>query len=118
MCPYRSVWKFALVCLAFVSCAASHAQQDALHFVQPTQSLIQGKPVLGLQGFDRHADYPGLGKSQPDELADREIKLLHDKGFRIFRTAHYPTTEAELNAADKYGMLVLEEINVTGFSGE
>ena len=79
---------------------------------------LNGKPVLGLQGFDRHADFPGLGKSQPDELADREIKQLHDKGFRIFRPAHYPTTEAELNAADKYGMLVLEEINVTGLNGE
>jgi Glycosyl hydrolases family 2, TIM barrel domain/Glycosyl hydrolases family 2, sugar binding domain/Glycosyl hydrolases family 2 len=79
---------------------------------------LNGRPVLGLQGFDRHGDFPGLGKSQPDELADREIKLLHDKGFRIFRPAHYPTTEAELNAADKYGMLVLEEINVTGLTGE
>ena len=79
--------------------------------------LLNGKPVLGLQGFDRHADYPGLGKTQPEGLADREIKRLHDKGFRIFRPAHYPTTKAELDAADKYGMLVLEEINVTGFSG-
>jgi len=79
--------------------------------------LLNGRPVLGLQGFDRHADYPGLGKSQPDGLADREIKMLHDKGFRIFRPAHYPTTKAELDAADKYGLLVLEEINVTGLSG-
>lgn len=80
--------------------------------------LLNGKPVLGLQGFDRHGDYPGLGKTQPAALADREIKQLHDKGFRIFRPAHYPTTKPELDAADKYGMLVLEEINVTGMSGE
>lgn len=79
---------------------------------------LNGKPVLGLQGFDRHGDYPGLGKSQPDGLADREIKLLHDKGYRIFRPAHYPTTKSELDAADKYGMLVLEEINVTGLTGK
>ena len=46
------------------------------------------------------------------------FKQLHDKGFRIFRPAHYPTTKPELDAADKYGMLVLEEINVTGMSGE
>ncbi|QMV18395.1 hypothetical protein GOB94_06640 [Granulicella sp. 5B5] len=80
--------------------------------------LLNGHPVLGLQGFDRHGDYPGLGRSQPDGLADREIKMFHDKGFRIFRPAHYPTTKAELDAADKYGLLVLEEINVTGLSGE
>lgn len=86
--------------------------------IQNGNLTLNSKPVLGLQGFDRHADYPGLGKSQPDALADREIKMLHDKGFRIFRPAHYPTTEAELNAADKYGMLVLEEINVTGLDGD
>ena len=70
-----------------------------------------------MQGFDRHTDYPGLGRTQPDGLADREIKALHDKGMRIFRPAHYPTTPAELAAADRYGLLVIEEINVTGFSG-
>jgi beta-glucuronidase len=79
--------------------------------------LLNGRPVEDLQGFDRHTDYPGLGRTQPDGLADREIKTLHDKGFRIFRPAHYPTTPAELAAADRYGLLVIEEINVTGFSG-
>lgn len=78
--------------------------------------LLNGKPVTGLQGFNRHADFPGLGKTQPDGLVEREIKLLHDKGFRLFRPAHYPTTTAELDAADRYGMLVLEEINVTGLT--
>ncbi len=73
--------------------------------------LLNGKPVNDLAGFDRHADYPGLGRTQPDGLADREIKALHDKGFRIFRPAHYPTTPAELAAADRYGLLVIEEIN-------
>ncbi len=80
--------------------------------------MLNGKPVEDLQGFDRHSDYPGLGRTQPDGLADREMKALHDKGFRIFRPAHYPTTPAELAAADRYGMLVLEEINnITGQPG-
>lgn len=72
---------------------------------------LNGHPVQDLQGFNRHADYPGLGRTQPDGLADREIGQLHDKGFRIFRPAHYPTTPAELHAADRYGLLVIEEIN-------
>lgn len=73
--------------------------------------LLNGKPVEDLQGFNRHADYPGLGRTQPDGLADREIKALHDKGFRLFRPAHYATTPAELHAADVYGLLVIEEVN-------
>ena len=85
--------------------------------IQGAQLYLNGKPVDDLQGFDRHADYPGLGRTQPPGLVDQEMKQLYDKGFRLFRPAHYPTTPAELDAADKYGMLVLEEINVTGMSG-
>lgn len=79
--------------------------------------LINGKVVGDLQGFDRHADYPGLGRTQSRGLVQREMKELYDKGFRIFRPAHYPTTPSELDAADELGMLVLEEINVTGLKG-
>jgi len=79
--------------------------------------LINGKVIQGLQGFDRHTDYPGLGRTQPDRLPFDELKELYDKGFRIFRPAHYPTTPAQLDAADRLGMLVIEEINVTGLKG-
>lgn len=79
--------------------------------------LLNGEVVENLQGFNRHADYPGLGRTQSDALARREIEGLYRKGFRLFRPAHYPTTPAELDAADELGMLVIEEVNVTGLSG-
>jgi beta-glucuronidase len=78
---------------------------------------INGTIIGNLQGFDRHEDYPGMGRTQPPGLAYQEMKELYDKGFRIFRPAHYPTTPAELDAADELGMLVIEEINVTGLKG-
>lgn len=86
--------------------------------VQGSDITINGKIIQDLQGFDRHADYPGLGRTQPDALAYQELKLLHDKGFRIFRPAHYPTTPGQLSAADELGLLVIEEINVTGLKGD
>lgn len=78
---------------------------------------INDKIIENLQGFDRHADYPGLGRTQPSKLPYQELKELYDKGFRIFRPGHYPTTPAQLDAADELGMLVIEEINVTGLKG-
>ena len=72
---------------------------------------LNGEPVQNLYGFNRHADYPGLGRTQTDGLAVREIKAMRDKGYQLFRPAHYPTTPAELDAADRYGLLVIEEIN-------
>jgi hypothetical protein len=85
--------------------------------VQGRDVVINGKVVEDLQGFDRHADYPGLGRTQPAGLAYQELKLYRDKGFRFFRPAHYPTTPAQLDAADELGLLVIEEINVTGLKG-
>ncbi|MDR0792307.1 MAG: hypothetical protein LBE82_03290 [Chitinophagaceae bacterium] len=79
--------------------------------------FVNDKIIQNLQGFDRHADYPGLGRTQPAKLPYNELKELYDKGFRIFRPAHYPTTTAQLDAADELGMLVIEEINVTGLKG-
>lgn len=86
--------------------------------IRGPQLYLNGEPIDDLQGFDRHSDYPGLGRTQPAGLVDQEMLQLYRKGFRLFRPAHYPTTPAELDAADKYGMLVLEEINVTGLSGK
>jgi len=79
--------------------------------------LLNGKIVQDLQGFNRHADYPGLGRTQAPKLQHEELRELYDRGFRIFRPAHYPTTPALLDAADELGMLVIEEINITGFKG-
>ncbi|WP_161789701.1 glycoside hydrolase family 2 protein [Phaeacidiphilus oryzae] len=81
--------------------------------VDGARLLLNGRPLTGLQGFNRHTDYPGLGRAQPDGLAERELARLKAKGFSIFRPAHYPTTPGELAAADRLGLLVVEEIDVT-----
>lgn len=85
--------------------------------VTGSQIVLNGMPVQNLQGFNRHADYPGLGRTQSAALVYQDLKLLHDKGFRLFRPAHYPTTPAMLDVADELGFLVIEEINVTGLRG-
>lgn len=85
--------------------------------VSGSDITINGNLIHNLQGFDRHADYPGLGRTQPGGLPYMELKLLRDKGFRFFRPAHYPTTPEQLDAADELGLLVIEEINVTGLRG-
>lgn len=85
--------------------------------VKDGDMLLNDKIVENLMGFNRHADYPGLGRTQPDQLQYQELKELYDHGFRIFRPGHYPTTPTLLDAADELGILVIEEINVTGFHG-
>ena len=82
--------------------------------VQGSDVLLNGAVVRNLRGFNRHTDYPGLGRTQPDGLAYRDLKRLRDRGFTLFRPAHYSTTPGELAVADRLGLLMIEEINVTG----
>ncbi|GIG56963.1 hypothetical protein Lfu02_13350 [Longispora fulva] len=78
---------------------------------------LNGQVVSNLPGFNRHADFPGLGRTQPDGLAVRELDQLYAKGYRIFRPGHYPTTPAMLDEADRLGMLVIEEVSIQQMSG-
>lgn len=74
--------------------------------------LLNGKVMRDLAGVNRHIDYPGLGRTEPAGLVRRELKRLHDKGFRLLRSGHYPSTPAFLDAADELGFLVVGEVNV------
>ncbi|MFE4335197.1 glycoside hydrolase family 2 protein [Streptomyces sp. NPDC056831] len=75
--------------------------------------LLNGEEISHLAGINRHADYPGLGRTEPAGLSRRELQRLHDMGFRVIRPGHYPATAGLLDAADELGMLVIEEINIS-----
>ncbi|WP_344427058.1 glycoside hydrolase family 2 TIM barrel-domain containing protein [Amycolatopsis minnesotensis] len=81
--------------------------------VRGADVVLNGTPVTNLRGFNRHADSPGLGRTQPDGFAREELKTMRDRGFTLMRPAHYPTTPGELAAADELGILVMEEVPVT-----
>ncbi|SDI35303.1 beta-glucuronidase [Actinokineospora alba] len=85
--------------------------------VSGSDVVLNGQVLANLPGFNRHADYPGLGRTIPDGLVVRELRELYAKGYRIFRPGHYPTTPAVLDEADRLGMLVIEEVSIQQLSG-
>jgi beta-galactosidase len=72
---------------------------------------LNGKP-LKLIGTNRHQDYEGYGNALPDQLHENDIKIIKENGFNFLRLAHYPQDPAVLQAADKYGLIVWEEIPI------
>jgi len=65
---------------------------------------------IKLIGLDRHQCYPYVGYAMPDENQAHDAAVLKDMGLNIVRTSHYPDSPAFLDACDKEGLLVLEEI--------
>ncbi len=65
---------------------------------------------LQLQGTTWHQSYPGMGNALPNSLQVRDMRLIKEMGCNFFRTSHYPQDPARMEACDKLGILVLEEL--------
>lgn len=79
--------------------------------------ILNGKP-LKLRGICRHQDMKPIGPALSDEMHRRDMQLAKEMGANFIRVSHYPQDRAILEAADKLGMLVWEEIPVIDFVPE
>lgn len=70
---------------------------------------LNGKKIK-LNGGCVHHDNGALGAAAYDRAEERKVELLKAAGFNAVRTSHNPPSEAFLNACDRLGMLVIDEI--------
>jgi beta-galactosidase len=70
---------------------------------------LNGKTVK-INGGCAHHDNGCLGAAAFDRAEERKIELLKGAGFNAVRTSHNPPSEAFLNACDKLGLLVMDEV--------
>ncbi len=69
---------------------------------------LNGKSII-LNGGCVHHDNGSLGAAAYDRAEERKVELLKSAGFNAVRTAHNPSSEAFLDACDKYGLFVIDE---------
>jgi len=62
-----------------------------------------------LWGVADHQDHAGVGIARPDRIQYFRIEKLKEIGVNALRTAHNPPAPELLDAADKLGMLVMDE---------
>lgn len=67
---------------------------------------------LQLRGTTWHQSYPGLGSALPNSRHVKDMELIKEMGCNLFRTSHYPHDPAVMEACDRLGLLVLEEMFV------
>lgn len=70
---------------------------------------LNGK-VLNLRGACIHHDNGLLGAASIPRAEERRVRLLKEAGFNAIRSAHNPISSALLDACDKYGMVVMDEL--------
>lgn len=75
---------------------------------------LNGKFVK-LRGTNRHQDYAGMGNAIPDAIHVRDMELMKEAGYNFVRLAHYPQDPAILQAADRLGLMLWEEIPLVNY---
>jgi len=71
---------------------------------------LNGKP-LKLRGLNRHQSYPYVGYAMGRAAQERDAEILkRELHVNIVRTSHYPQSKYFLDACDRLGLLVFEEI--------
>ena len=70
--------------------------------------FINGKSTL-LRGGSVHHDNGVIGAVSTAESEWRRMRILKEQGFNAIRIAHNPACENLLNAADHYGMYIIDE---------
>lgn len=72
--------------------------------------LINGRPVK-LRGTCIHHDNGIIGAATFPDAEYRRCKILKEAGFNAIRSAHHPMSKAMLEACDRLGMLVMDELS-------
>ena len=84
-------------------------------YVKECQLYLNHRPIF-LKGFGMHEDHEIIGKGNHPLLNLRDFELLKWIGANSFRTSHYPYDEQLYDLADRYGILVIDEIPTVGLN--
>jgi beta-galactosidase len=72
--------------------------------------LLNGKP-LKIRGLNRHQSFPYVGYAMGRRAQERDAEILKKTlKLNLVRTSHYPQSTWFLDACDRLGLLVFEEI--------
>jgi beta-glucuronidase len=83
--------------------------------VSGEQLLLNGEPIK-LRGFGKHEDFLLHGKGLDHAQLVRDYELLKWVGANSYRTSHYPYSEEAMELADRYGILIIDEIPAVGLN--
>ena len=70
---------------------------------------LNGKKLF-LKGLCNHHDMGAVGVASFDRAIERQFQLMKRFGYNHIRSSHNPYSESFLKLADKYGILVVDEL--------
>lgn len=66
--------------------------------------------IVKLKGGCVHHDNGMLGAATFEDAEERRVRMLKEAGYNALRSSHQPMSKAMLDACDRLGMIVLDEL--------
>ena len=79
--------------------------------IRNAQMLINGKPII-IKGVNLHEHHEKYGHYVDDVTKERDIALMKQHNLNAIRTSHYPQSPEFYKLCNKYGMYVVDEVNL------
>jgi beta-galactosidase len=79
--------------------------------------FLNGKRVQ-LQGTNWHQSYPGMGNALPKSRHVKDMEVIREMGANFWRTSHYPDDVSTMDASDRLGLMVWEELPINKEIGD
>lgn len=78
--------------------------------LRPKDGLyVNGKKVI-LKGSNRHSFWPETGRTTNATLSEQDVLLMKEMNMNAVRMSHYPPDPHFLEACDRLGLYVLDEL--------
>jgi hypothetical protein len=104
------------VAVALTAEDGARIDEDAVAFgirrlqVDPQHGLRINGRAVDMRGACVHHDNGPLGSVAIAAAEDRRVRLMKEAGFNALRSAHNPMSRAMLDACDRHGVLVMDEL--------
>ncbi len=93
---------------------AVHAIRENIGFrtieVRAQDGIYLNGSKLLLKGVNRHSFWPSSGRALSAELSAYDVRLIKSMNMNAVRSSHYPPDRHFLDACDREGLLVLDEL--------
>jgi len=78
----------------------------------PQQGFFLNGKRMQIQGANWHQVYPGMGNALPNSRHALDMEIMRAMGVNFWRTSHYPHDPATIEASDRLGLMVWEELPI------
>jgi beta-galactosidase len=84
----------------------------------PQQGFFLNGKRVQIQGTNWHQSYPGMGNALPNSRHVKDMEMIKEMGVNFWRTSHYPHDIATIEASDRLGLMVWDELPVNKEIGD